>query len=262
LLHDIQGLIPVNPEGGKLARANAVSAQIESGNVYLPHPMYAPWVLDFLAEVASFPAGRYDDQVDAMTQALIRLRQTCTGLTVPVSELIVDPFTIPEEWRKASAMAATPNGVSALWGAMAPDKTIYLYWEHVNPDAEPSQNAEAILAAETWKVPCLLNGSCMKGTQEDKEAVAQIYRQLGLNIQICESNEAGIYGLKQLFASKKLKVFSSLTNFQDEYLVGGEESPLLLCVHTLIGSSNRMCAKPVPYREPPQRHYGERDWRA
>ena len=88
-----------------------------------------------------FPAGRYDDQVDAMTQALIRLRQTGTALTVPVSELIVEPFTIPEEWRKASAMAATPtpNGVSGLWGAMAPDKTIYLYDEHVNPDAEPTK---------------------------------------------------------------------------------------------------------------------------
>jgi predicted phage terminase large subunit-like protein len=34
LRHAISGLITVNPEGGKTARAAAVSPQIESGNVY------------------------------------------------------------------------------------------------------------------------------------------------------------------------------------------------------------------------------------
>ncbi|MBI3696540.1 MAG: phage terminase large subunit, partial [Acidobacteria bacterium] len=38
LKHEIPGLIAVNPDGGKEARANAVSPQIESGNVYLPDP--------------------------------------------------------------------------------------------------------------------------------------------------------------------------------------------------------------------------------
>lgn len=38
LQHEIQGLIAVNPEGGKGARAHAASPLIEAGNVYLPHP--------------------------------------------------------------------------------------------------------------------------------------------------------------------------------------------------------------------------------
>jgi phage terminase large subunit-like protein len=50
----------------------AVSPLIEAGNVYLPHPMYAPWVNDFIEECAAFPNGAHDDQVDAMTQALLR----------------------------------------------------------------------------------------------------------------------------------------------------------------------------------------------
>jgi predicted phage terminase large subunit-like protein len=62
----------VNPSGGKIARAAAVSPLIEAGNVYLPHPAYAPWVNDFIEECAAFPNGAHDDQVDAMTQALIR----------------------------------------------------------------------------------------------------------------------------------------------------------------------------------------------
>jgi predicted phage terminase large subunit-like protein len=69
---EIRGILPVNPEGGKIARAAAISPLIEAGNVYLPHPQYAPWVKDFIEECAAFPNGAHDDQVDAMTQAIIR----------------------------------------------------------------------------------------------------------------------------------------------------------------------------------------------
>ncbi len=67
----VPGLIPVEPQGSKTARAYAVSPDIEAGNVYLPED--APWVGDFVEECAKFPNGANDDQVDAMTQALIRL---------------------------------------------------------------------------------------------------------------------------------------------------------------------------------------------
>jgi predicted phage terminase large subunit-like protein len=71
MLHrEIGGMIPVKPEGGKVARVNAVSPHIESGNVYLPR--HAEWVHDFVEECASFPKGKNDDQVDAMSQALNR----------------------------------------------------------------------------------------------------------------------------------------------------------------------------------------------
>ena len=72
LTHDIPGILPVTPEGGKVARAQAVSPLIEAGNVYLPHPQFMPWVNDFIEECAAFPNGAHDDQVDAMTQALLR----------------------------------------------------------------------------------------------------------------------------------------------------------------------------------------------
>jgi predicted phage terminase large subunit-like protein len=72
LSHEIPGILPVNPEGGKVARAAAVSPLIEAGNIYLPHPQFMPWVNDFIEECAAFPNGAHDDQVDAMTQALLR----------------------------------------------------------------------------------------------------------------------------------------------------------------------------------------------
>ena len=71
LKNEIPGIIPVEPKGGKEARAQAISWDIEAGNVFLPNN--AQWAHDFVEECALFPNGAHDDQVDAMSQALVRL---------------------------------------------------------------------------------------------------------------------------------------------------------------------------------------------
>lgn len=70
LNREIPGLIPIEPEGGKLVRAVAVSPYVQSGNVFLPDPNIAPWVHDYIEEFSLFPNGANDDQVDATTQAI------------------------------------------------------------------------------------------------------------------------------------------------------------------------------------------------
>jgi predicted phage terminase large subunit-like protein len=70
LRHEISGFVAVNPTEDKVSRIHAVSATIESGNVFLPHPHHAPWVDSFINECVSFPSAKFDDQVDAMSQAL------------------------------------------------------------------------------------------------------------------------------------------------------------------------------------------------
>ena len=69
----IHGIIPIEPDGSKLARAHAVTSVWEAGNIYIPDPSIAPWIKEFVAELTSFPVAAHDDQVDAMTQALRRL---------------------------------------------------------------------------------------------------------------------------------------------------------------------------------------------
>lgn len=73
LKRDIPGLIAVNPQGGKEVRAAAVSPAFESGNVFIPDPSRAPWINDYVEELISFPAGKWDDQVDSTTMALTRM---------------------------------------------------------------------------------------------------------------------------------------------------------------------------------------------
>lgn len=75
LKRKLSGLNPRKPYGDKKSRAWAVQGDIEAGNVWLPSPEQAPWVRDLIDECAAFPNGAHDDQVDALTQALINLSQ-------------------------------------------------------------------------------------------------------------------------------------------------------------------------------------------
>ena len=69
----VQGVVGFKPEGDKVIRLHAQTATIAQGFVYLPKA--APWVSAFLHEVTSFPNGKKDDQVDALTQLLAWAKQ-------------------------------------------------------------------------------------------------------------------------------------------------------------------------------------------
>lgn len=71
LSSEISGIIAIEPYGGKQARASAIQPQVEAGNVFLPEG--EAWLGDFVDELAEFPNGLNDDQVDALSQALIWL---------------------------------------------------------------------------------------------------------------------------------------------------------------------------------------------
>ena len=66
----VTGIIPVEPDGSKIARAHAVTSLFEAGNVYIPHPQHCMWASAYIDEVTQFPGCAHDDQVDATTQAL------------------------------------------------------------------------------------------------------------------------------------------------------------------------------------------------
>jgi predicted phage terminase large subunit-like protein len=75
LKNDVPGIVAVDPEGGKESRASAAAPLFEAGNVWLPHPDQFPWVTGYMDEMGLFPRGSHDDQVDATTQALSRMKQ-------------------------------------------------------------------------------------------------------------------------------------------------------------------------------------------
>ncbi|MCA9878432.1 MAG: phage terminase large subunit [Thermomicrobiales bacterium] len=91
-------LIPVvafNPgSNDKRQRASTASPYVEARRVLLPAG--APWVQEFVDECAMFPAGRHDDQVDAIVMAILRLRDRM-------------PFTRPLDPGLVAAFADLPG---------------------------------------------------------------------------------------------------------------------------------------------------------
>jgi predicted phage terminase large subunit-like protein len=73
LHRQIPGIIPVEPEGSKYARAAAVSPFVHALNVHLPTAELLPNVEDLLEEARSFPNGAHDDTIDTFSQAVNQL---------------------------------------------------------------------------------------------------------------------------------------------------------------------------------------------
>lgn len=109
LRREIPGIKPISPTASKEARARAVTPEIESGNVYLPHPADPghEWVSDALSELREFPSGAHDDVPDALTQALLELREAGRGL-VSVPGRMERPGE-PGGWRVPGAVGPGPR---------------------------------------------------------------------------------------------------------------------------------------------------------
>jgi predicted phage terminase large subunit-like protein len=66
-------VLAVKVDSDKLSRAQAVTPLVEAGKVFVPES--APWLEDYIDELAAFPMGNYDDAVDSTTQALNYFRE-------------------------------------------------------------------------------------------------------------------------------------------------------------------------------------------
>jgi predicted phage terminase large subunit-like protein len=59
----------INPQGDKVSRALTLATRMAGGNVYVPES--APWLAGLESELALFPVGQHDDQVDMMAYAAL-----------------------------------------------------------------------------------------------------------------------------------------------------------------------------------------------
>jgi predicted phage terminase large subunit-like protein len=64
-------------KGDKISRAHAAAPRMEAGMVYFPDER---WVDGLESELLSFPNGKHDDQVDALSYALIEIHRIAGGL--------------------------------------------------------------------------------------------------------------------------------------------------------------------------------------
>jgi len=82
----------VTASGSKDSRAKPLSARAEAGDVYL---VRGTWVGAFLDEIAGFPTGAHDDQVDAISMAFNFLAEKLETPDISAEALHCEPYT----WR-------------------------------------------------------------------------------------------------------------------------------------------------------------------
>jgi predicted phage terminase large subunit-like protein len=88
LRREIPGIVALRPEGAKQVRALAVAPRVEAGQVMLPNPRWPDgrlipdraWVEDLVEMCAVFPRGPHDDDVDALSQLLLRCASRPPGV--------------------------------------------------------------------------------------------------------------------------------------------------------------------------------------
>jgi predicted phage terminase large subunit-like protein len=84
-------VVPVYPTGSKEDRAGSVCYLVNRGAVQLPES--APWLGAFRDEVANFPLGSYNDQVDAFVHALAYVSRPSEFRMQPVEQLVYEDPT-------------------------------------------------------------------------------------------------------------------------------------------------------------------------
>jgi phage terminase large subunit-like protein len=113
LRRGLSSLVPVTPKGDKRVRMRAVSPVIAGLNVHLPAG--APFVPQYLEEMAAFPNGANDDQVDATSQALSKLSRPAAAAGSPGAT--ADGPRVPT--RPSAVAGSVPGGGAPASGRTA-----------------------------------------------------------------------------------------------------------------------------------------------
>lgn len=138
--------------------------------------------------------------------------------STPVEDFLVTPFAIPDSWPRMYGLDVGWNRTACVWGALDPaTDTVYLYDEHYRGKEEPPFHAHAIKSRGDW-IPGVIDPAARGRSQVDGKRLFQDYKDLGLDLRTAKNElESGILAVQQRLTYGKLKVFSTLVNWQKEY---------------------------------------------
>lgn len=137
---------------------------------------------------------------------------------VPESEILCDPFVIPDWMPQCYALDVGWKRTAALWAAWDRDNDIvYLYGEHYRGQAEPAVHAQAIRARGPW-IPGVIDPAARGRAQDDGKKLMTQYVELGLNLTVADNAlEAGITAVWTRLSTGRMRVFRTLVNWVKEY---------------------------------------------
>ena len=208
----------VTASRGKVVRAEPIAALYEQGKVSHigSFPELEDQMCDFGPE--GYIGDGSPDRADALVWALTELEWGGGRVyDMQFEQVSVDPFPIPEHWKKSYAISVRGNRTYALFGAIDPtDDSAYIYSEHVMGEDRALAHAAAIKTRGDW-----LRGVVDPEIEGGKQGIKKLigaYRAQGLDLKTADGAlEAGISNTYEALATGKLKVFSTLTGFANEF---------------------------------------------
>lgn len=199
--------------------------------------------------IAEESAGIPPHEIDARSKGIPSLGQGAI-YPVPESEILCDPFVIPDWMPQCYALDVGWKRTAALWGAWnRDDDIVYLYAEHYRGQAEPAIHAQAINARGKW-IPGVVDPASRGRGQKDGQQLISVYRELGLDLTEANNKvtgpEGGIVQVWQRLSTGRLKVFKTCQNWLKEYrfyqrdehgrIKDGQADHLMDCTRYLVMS--------------------------
>lgn len=137
---------------------------------------------------------------------------------VPESELLCEPFTLPDHFLRAYGFDVGWNKTAGMHGALDRDTDIlYLYAEYYRGLAEPASHAAAMRGRGDW-IPGVIDPASRGRSQKDGEQLMQDYMDLGLNLTAAFNGvESGLFEVLMRMQTGRLKVFKTCQAWLTEF---------------------------------------------
>lgn len=168
---------------------------------------------------------------------------------IAIESIMVEPFKIPEYYKKLYALDVGWNRTACLWAAIDPQTdTIYIYDEYYVGEQPPPVHAAGIRARGNW-IPGVIDPASRGRSQKDGSQLIRDYKDLGLHLHpAINVVDAGISLTWQRLTSGNLKIFNTLSNFAKEFVlyrrddkgrIVKEGDHLMDCMRYIVNNLNR-----------------------
>lgn len=175
---------------------------------------------------------------------------------VPIEQIVVPPFKIPDYYRRMYALDVGWNKTAALLCAIDPDTdTIYITHEYYVGDVRPEIHG---LSLKTWGdwIPGVIDPASRGRSPTDGNKLMSIYKaDIGLNIRAANNEvQTGLAWTYERLSLGKIKVFSTCINFFEEYMlyrrdmdgrIIKENDHLMDCMRYIINNLQVATTKPT-----------------
>jgi phage terminase large subunit-like protein len=136
---------------------------------------------------------------------------------VPESEVIIEPFAIPNHWDWVYGLDVGWNNTAAVWLAYNRDyDTAYVVNEYKRGQCEPIIHASAI--KEQGEMTGVIDPASRGRNSVDGQDLLSLYRKHGLNLTEADNGvSAGLLEVYQRLSTGRLKIFRTCVKTLEEY---------------------------------------------